>query len=193
MTGALVLVSLTGSLAYVVLFLARRRAAERIEALTVKLNEDGNAAVERVPRDLGEAPPIVRRYLRLVLPPDSAAPAFVVLGQHGQLRTSPTGTRWLSFTPSHTVNPSARRFLWNAEVAAAPLVHLRVLDALSDGRGSGQVLLLSAFDVGHDGGTPEMNAGSLHRFLAEAVWYPWALRPRFLQYETMAGPVTMPP
>jgi hypothetical protein len=31
--------------------------------------------------------------------------------------------------------------------------------------------------VGHDDGSPEINSGSLHRFLAEAVWYPWALLP----------------
>jgi hypothetical protein len=36
---------------------------------------------------------------------------------------------------------------------------------------------LSAFTVSQDGGTPEMNAGSLHRYLAEAVWYPTALLP----------------
>lgn len=40
-----------------------------------------------------------------------------------------------------------------------------------------QVSLLSAFNVSADAGTPEMNSGSLHRFLAEAVWYPTALLP----------------
>lgn len=83
----------------------------------------------------------------------------------------------MPFTATHMASPLARRFLWNAKVKAAPLVHLRVLDALIDGQGSGQVLLLSAFDVGHDSGTPEMNSGAMHRFLAEAVWYPWALLP----------------
>ena len=37
--------------------------------------------------------------------------------------------------------------------------------------------LLSAFTVSADADTPEMNSGSLHRYLAEAVWYPTALRP----------------
>jgi hypothetical protein len=31
--------------------------------------------------------------------------------------------------------------------------------------------------VSADAGTPEMNSGSLHRYLAEAVWYPTALLP----------------
>ena len=67
--------------------------------------------------------------------------------------------------------------MWNARVEVAPLLHVRVCDALVEGRGSGHVSLLSAFTVSSDSGTPEMNAGSLHRYLAEAVWYPVALLP----------------
>jgi hypothetical protein len=59
----------------------------------------------------------------------------------------------------------------------APFVHVRVLDALVEGRGPGQVSLMSAFPVMFDADTPEMNEGSLHRYLAKAVWYPTALLP----------------
>jgi hypothetical protein len=52
-----------------------------------------------------------------------------------------------------------------------------VRDAFIAGEGSGHVSLWSAFPVSAAAGTPEMNAGSLHRFLAEAVWYPAALLP----------------
>jgi hypothetical protein len=37
--------------------------------------------------------------------------------------------------------------------------------------------LLSAFTIAADGDDPEMNSGALHRYLAEAVWYPTALLP----------------
>ncbi len=59
----------------------------------------------------------------------------------------------------------------------APLLHVRVRDSLVEGMGSGQVSLLSAFTLSADAGTPQMNSGSLHRYLAEAVWYPTALLP----------------
>jgi hypothetical protein len=36
---------------------------------------------------------------------------------------------------------------------------------------------MSLVTVASDAGTPQMNSGSLHRFLAEAVWYPSALVP----------------
>lgn len=37
--------------------------------------------------------------------------------------------------------------------------------------------LLSAIPVAADSGRPELNSGALHRYLAEAVWYPTALLP----------------
>jgi hypothetical protein len=52
-----------------------------------------------------------------------------------------------------------------------------VRDALIDGIGSGQVSLISAFPVSAPTGGLEMNSGSQHRYLAEAVWYPSALLP----------------
>lgn len=46
------------------------------------------------------------------------------------------------------------------------------------GTGEGRVSLLSAFPVASDVGRPELNAGELHRYLAEAVSYPTALLPQ---------------
>jgi hypothetical protein len=83
----------------------------------------------------------------------------------------------MSFEAEHIVVPPATGFVWNARVRAAPLIHVRVRDALVQGTGSGHVSLLSAFTVSADADTPEMNSGSLHRYLAEAVWYPTALLP----------------
>lgn len=51
------------------------------------------------------------------------------------------------------------------------------LNSLVDGRGFGQVALFPAIPIASAGENPEMNSGALHRFLAEAVWYPSALFP----------------
>jgi hypothetical protein len=83
----------------------------------------------------------------------------------------------MPFEAEHLVAPGATAFVWNARVTVAPLLHVRVRDAYIEGGGSGHVSLLSSFGVSAAGGTPEMNSGALHRFLAEAVWYPVALRP----------------
>jgi len=121
-------------------------------------------------------PAPVARYLRLVLRTPKRIQQ-VRIRQIGTLRTDLNGERWMSFEADHIVVPPAMGFVWNARVRIAPLLHVRVRDLLIESRGSGQVSLLSAFTVSADAGTPEMNSGSLHRYLAEAVWYPTALLP----------------
>ncbi len=99
------------------------------------------------------------------------------LKQRGTLRTGTDTDRWMSFEADQVVAPHAPGFVWNARVTIALLVHLAVRDAFVAGAGSGQIALWAAFPIASDGGTPEMNSGALHRFLAEAAWYPSALRP----------------
>ena len=123
-----------------------------------------------------DLPPPVSRYLRWCL--DDLRPLRLLrIAQRGTLRTDAQSERWMPFTAEQLVAPAAVGFLWDAHVTLNPLVHVRVRDAFMEGRGSGHASLLSAFTVSSDAGTPEMNSGSLHRFLAEAVWYPTALLP----------------
>lgn len=143
--------------------LERRLAPERAAPPSPRL------AHESVP-----AP--VARYLRWALP-EGAELTTVRIQQQGWLRTDVHSARWMPFTATHIVTASPPEFFWNAQVTVAPLIHVRVFDTLVDGAGSGQVSLLSAIPVSKDADTPEMNSGSLHRYLAEAAWYPTALRP----------------
>ena len=83
----------------------------------------------------------------------------------------------MKFRADHVVRPYSRSFSWDAKVRILPLFHVRVRDAYADGAGSGQVQLLSALTVASDKNNPELNSSSLHRYLAEAVWYPSALLP----------------
>lgn len=124
----------------------------------------------------GPLPAPVARYLGLALPYAQRI-RTVRLRQEGVLRTDPRGERWMTFEAEHIATSPAPGFVWSARVRVAPLLHLRVRDALVGGVGSGRVSLLSAFPVATDGGTEEMSSGSLHRYLAEAVWYPSALLP----------------
>jgi len=126
--------------------------------------------------DADKVPAPVARYLRWAVP-ERKYIQQVRMRQIGTLRTDVSSERWMPFEAEHIVVPPATGFVWNARVSVAPLLHARVRDALIEGKGSGHVSLLSAFTVSAAAGTPEMNSGSLHRYLAEAVWYPTALLP----------------
>ena len=142
----------------------------------VEAGRTERAAVAEKTRSLDDVPAPVARYLRLALPTPMLIEE-VRLRQAGTLRTDVNSPRWMLFDADHVVVPPATGFVWDARVRVAPLLHVRVRDALAGGVGAGQVSLFSAFPVSADAGTPEMNSGSLHRYLAEAVWYPSALLP----------------
>ena len=128
-------------------------------------------------QDASNLPPPVRRYLSHALGAHRRRLRLAHYTQEGELRSSASSKRWMKFTASQVIAPMRTEFIWNARVVALPLFHLGVRDSLIAGRGAGQVTLLSAIPVGSAGGNMEMHSGALHRFLAEAVWYPTALLP----------------
>jgi hypothetical protein len=122
-------------------------------------------------------PAPVDRYFRHVLAEQGRPIHRVQMAQAGALRTDLRGERWLRFEAQQIVQPAQRSFCWDAVVCVMPLLRLRVRDAYREGIGSGQVRLWSAITLASARDTPELNAAALHRYLAEAVWYPTALLP----------------
>jgi hypothetical protein len=160
------------------LWIGVRHQQNERSALVDRLTRAASAddAPPNGPPNLDTLPAPVVRYLRRALGPNRQL-QLVRLKQVGTLRTDVRNERWMSFEADHVIAPRSTGFAWNARVRIAPLLHVRVRDSLLEGRGSGQVSLLSAFTIAEAAGTPEMNSGSLHRYLAEAVWYPTALVP----------------
>lgn len=174
-TGTVGVVLIGGALA---LWIGARRQQASLLAHHARLVRSGTAEVDitEAIAALDAAPAPVARYLRLAL--RNPKPIREVrLIQEGTLRTDPAGERWMPFSAEQVVVPPANGFVWNARVGVAPLLHVRVHDSLIEGQGAGQVSLLSAIALSGVAGTPEMNSGALHRYLAEAVWYPTALLP----------------
>lgn len=161
------------------LWVARGYLARSVRADTAALKERARQQPLQRPGvpEFERLPAPVRRYLNRVLPADRRRLSLVRYNQRGVLRTDPTRDRWMAFTASQVISPMSAGFQWVARVSFAPGIHLQVRDTFIDGRGFGQVALLSTIPIASAGGNPEMNAGALHRFLAEAVWYPSALFP----------------
>ncbi|HET6778273.1 MAG TPA: DUF6544 family protein [Gemmatimonadales bacterium] len=127
--------------------------------------------------DFAGLPAPVARYLRHVLPVGQPLIRRLYQRQRGELRTSGQSRRWLDFEAEQVTNPLTTSFVWDARVQILPLISLSVRDAYADGRASSHIKLLSTIRVGSDSDRPELNSGALHRYLAEAVWYPTALLP----------------
>ncbi|MFC4246532.1 DUF6920 family protein [Natribaculum luteum] len=160
--------------------LVNRRHLERATAnLVADLLANADVETDRVFRrdDLEDLPAPVRRYLDGALEEGQPCVRTVRTEQRGAFRPGDATTPWkpLEATQHFTVSPPG--FVWDAEIAFAPLVSARVVDAYEGGEGYLRAKLLSTVTVADVEPSPEMNAGELLRYLAEAVWFPTALLP----------------
>ncbi|MDP3090503.1 MAG: hypothetical protein Q8N04_07500 [Nitrospira sp.] len=166
--------------AFIAVFIGQAHESAKADELVGKLVQSVLRPVADTVEfnSLSELPPPVARYFKHVLTEGQKPIRTATIRQSGVLRTSTTTGNWSSFTAHQLVVPSATGFVWNARVEMPLATHVRVLDSYSAGVGSGRVSLLSAFALASESGSPKLNSGALHRYLAEAVWFPTALLPQ---------------
>jgi hypothetical protein len=164
-----VVITILVSALIIAVWIGARRQQHTLSAQIDRLIRSGTAdsdAAAPGPDCLDTVPAVVSRYLRHAIGTTQQIQE-VRIRQTGTLRTDVRAERWMPFEAEHIVVPPAAGFVWNARVRIAPLAHVRVRDALIEGKGFGQVSFFSAFTVSAAANTPEMNSG----------WYPTALLP----------------
>lgn len=166
--------------AVVAVLIGQARETSKAELMAATLLQSASHPVSGTVEfaSFSELPLPVALYFRHVLTDGQKLIRTVKMHQSGVLRSSTTTETWSSFTASQLVMPPATGFVWNAKVEMPLAAHVRVLDSYIAGVGGGRVSLLSAFAIASETGAPELNSGALHRYLAEAVWYPTALLPQ---------------
>ncbi len=110
----------------------------------------------------------------------STTPEAIVgarLQQEGRFRVSEGENTWRPFTATEWFRSYPPGFVWDAEIRAAPGASIRVRDAYLEGTGRTLASILGLVTVADVGGSPEIAAGALQRYLAEAMWFPTRLRP----------------
>jgi hypothetical protein len=152
---------------------AATRALER-EVTSARIADAGSVYLER---ELSGLPPVVARYFRTALRDGQPIIRGVRLTQAGHFRGEDSEEAWRPFTAVQTFNTRPPGFVWDARIAMVPGVSVLVRDAYSARRGSTRASILGIFPLVDVEGTPEMAAGALQRYLAEAAWFPTALLP----------------
>jgi hypothetical protein len=126
-------------------------------------------------RDWAGLPDSVVTFFRRVLPFGETPVTSLRIRQEGEILL---GRKWCPFTATHVMSADPPAFAWDARVRVAPMLHVSVHDRLIDGIGSTRAGL-GLLPLASEEGGRAMNAGALHRYLAEATWMPGALLPRF--------------
>jgi hypothetical protein len=122
-------------------------------------------------------PAPVARYLSIVLPDGQRLIRKARLSQHGEFLLRPTPNGWRPFQAEEVFTASPPGFVWDARIRMAPGLRIFVRDAFVDGAGFMRASAAGLLPLVNVRGTPEVAAGALHRYLAEAVWFPTALLP----------------
>ena len=130
--------------------------------------------------DVAELIPLpapVQRYFRAVLTDGQPIVTAVTLTQSGMFNLGKTADQWKPFTATQAFTTARAGFVWDANIAMAPGVPVRVVDAFIAGEGLLRPTLLGLYGLGTVQGTGEIARGELLRHFAESVWFPTALLP----------------
>lgn len=124
--------------------------------------------------DLADLPEPVQRSLRRTGAIGRDIPKLVTIRQQGRIRSS-IATRWLRFKATQTYDVAAPGFRWDARLKVAGVTVGRAIDVLEAGKGGMRVRLLGLLKV-LDASGPEIDQGSLLRWLQESMFFPavWA-------------------
>jgi len=103
--------------------------------------------------------------------------------QTAVMRLSPE-KRWMNLTADQYISTIEPGFIWRAKVNAAPLFHFVGRDQYYQGKGNMLIKMQSLFPIANSTG-PEINQGSLVRYLAEIVWIPSATLHDYITWEAI--------
>ena len=117
---------------------------------------------------------VVDRYFAHVLPPGQRPIATAMLEQEAEFFV---GGGWKPLTARQHFVTEPPGFVWDARIAMAPGVPVFVRDSYIGGAGAMHGEVAGVFPIVRQSDKPELNAGALHRYVAEAVWLPTALWP----------------
>jgi len=167
----------TGAAALVAAGALRWRAATRSLHRRLEAARTTPRPARHDARGLDGMPEPVRRYFRAVLADGAPIVAAAEVVHRGTFNASETADAWKPFTSTQRIVTRRPGFVWDARIAFAPGIAVRVHDAYVAGEGLLRPSLLGLVDLGASRDTDGLARGELMRFLAEAPWYPTALLP----------------
>jgi uncharacterized protein DUF6920 len=127
--------------------------------------------------EIAGLPAPVQRYFRRILRPGQLLPAGAHIIHEGQFRMGEAEDRWRPFVSTEVFSTRPPGFVWDARIRMAPGLAVNVRDSYLAGEGAMRGEALALVPVVNAHGVPELAAGALQRYLAEAVWCPPALLP----------------
>jgi hypothetical protein len=105
---------------------------------------------------------------------------------HGGLFRTKPNQRWQKIKGEEYFPIATPEFIWSASIHPAPLLSIMARDQLQCGRGNILVKINSVFTIADASGA-EIDQGASLRWLAEAIWFPYAFVGDRIHWEEIDG------
>ncbi len=166
----------------VLIYAFHQQVGQEIEALLDQFDESPSRTVALA--DHEDIPVPVQRYFEAIGIEAQPVIRSVRLKQRGQMRTSPEGG-WIPIEAEQYITVEPPGFVWLAKTRVMGVLPMWVRDRFIDGHGEMWIRPLGLVTLGRSAG-PEIDQGTMLRYLAEMAWLPTALLPsERLQWEAI--------
>lgn len=131
---------------------------------------------------INAVPPVVQKWMRHSGVVGKPFIQTVRLKQKGMMLTKPGG-KWMDFTAEQYFSTGKPAFNWQVKVNVMPLIYLTGRDKYENGKGEMLIRLLFLKTIVDSKGTPEIDQGTLLRYLSEMTWFPSAALSDYITWE----------
>ena len=159
----------------------KRRVSNEVEKLFEECKDVKPKVVAE--EDIKGLPEPVQRYLKYSQIIGKEKVRTVRLKQKGFLRMG-EGQKWMPFEAEQYHTTDSPAFIWHATVKPFPLLSIKARDMFYEGKGNMLIKLLSLINIA-DASGPEMDQGTLVRYLNEIMWFPTAYLNDYIQWESV--------
>ena len=157
----------------ITIYAFHQHVGHEIETILDRIDEAPSETVH--PSDDADVPAPVQRYLEAIGIDGQPAIRSVRLKQRGQMRTSPEGA-WIPIEAEQYISTDPPGFVWLAKTRIMGVIPMWVRDKFTAGHGEMWIRPLGLITAARSSG-PEVDQGTMLRYLAEMAWFPTAFLP----------------
>ncbi|MBE0479131.1 hypothetical protein IBX65_08475 [Candidatus Aerophobetes bacterium] len=158
-----------------------RKVKGEVEKLFAGIDKDKAEII--TPEDLAGLPAPLQKWLQNSQVIGKERITFVWLKQEGFFRTKEGGS-WMPFTATQYYRIDTPGFIWHVTMKPFPFFAIKGRDSYYEGRGNMLIKLFSLIKVA-DATGPEMDQGTLVRYLNEIMWFPTAALCDYIEWEAL--------
>lgn len=108
----------------------------------------------------------------------------VWVSQSALMKMKPQQQEWYPAEAEQWVTIEEPAFIWTVSMRMSPLLQIRGRDKFTGGKGEMLIRINSLINVVNEKG-PQMDEGTLQRFLGEIVWYPSSAISPYIEWEAI--------